>query len=104
MAGRTHALISIGGLRVLLCYYGSSIRVSLRRSTVIDVASASAYACHTGKEFQGIHKERVQSVEGRIFDLFHQKGEEGAKIQFASMDGDRNGKVTFNEFKDFLEM
>ena len=60
-------------------------------------------AFSTAKEFQDIHEERVQSVEGKIFDLLKKSATEGgAKEMFQQMDTDNNGKVTFKEFKKFL--
>ena len=50
-----------------------------------------------------MHRKRVQTIEGRIYDLVHCQGEASAKAIFRSMDSDGNGKVTYKEFCKFLE-
>jgi Ca2+-binding EF-hand superfamily protein len=55
------------------------------------------------KKYQDVHRKRVQTIEGRIYDLVHCQGEASAKAIFRSMDSDGNGKVTYKEFCQFLE-
>ena len=68
----------------------------------IDVNEFSE-AFALGTEFQSVHGERVKSVEAKIHDFIGPDNPAQLAQTFRSMDRDGNGRVTFNEFKTFLE-